>query len=181
MLEWYVNQISYGGVYNGVEAAAQGYFGKAAKDLTLAEAAMLAGIPQSPAEYDPVNHPESAKARRNEILDLMVRQRPHPDRRGHVLHADGGGGCCGEGGGHQHLREALPDPGAALRAAVRAAELEQILGSRDTWFAAGLTVTTSLDIDMQDEFQQIMEDAITAKPVGPTRPTRDLQTATTAR
>jgi len=74
VLEWYVNQISYGGVYNGVEAAAQGYFGKSAAELTLAEAALLAGIPQSPAAYDPVNQPEAAIERRNEVLDLMVRQ-----------------------------------------------------------------------------------------------------------
>ena len=73
ILEWYVNQISYGGVYNGVEAAAQGYFGKSAAELSLAEAAMLAGIPQSPAAYDPVNEPEAAMVRRNEILDLMER------------------------------------------------------------------------------------------------------------
>ena len=51
-----------------------GYFGKPAKDLTLDEAALLAGIPQSPAAYDPVNHPEAATARRNEVLDLMMRQ-----------------------------------------------------------------------------------------------------------
>jgi membrane peptidoglycan carboxypeptidase len=74
ILEWYVNQISYGGVYNGVEAAAQGYFSKSANDLTLAEAATLAGIPQSPAAYDPVNNPEGAINRRNQILDLMLRQ-----------------------------------------------------------------------------------------------------------
>ncbi len=73
ILAWYVNQISYGGVYNGVEAAAQGYFGKSAAELTLAEAALLAGIPQSPATYDPVNHPEAAMVRRNEILDIMER------------------------------------------------------------------------------------------------------------
>ena len=71
VLEWYVNQISYGGVYNGIEAAAQGYFGKAASELTLGEAAMLAGIPQSPAQYDPVNQPAAAKVRRDEILDLI--------------------------------------------------------------------------------------------------------------
>ena len=76
ILEWYVNQISYGGVFNGVEAASLGYFGKPAGELTLAEAALLAGIPQSPAAYDPVNQPESAVARRNEVLDLMLRQSP---------------------------------------------------------------------------------------------------------
>ena len=81
ILEWYVNQISYGGVYNGVEAAAQGYFGKSAAEITLAEAALLAGIPQSPAAYDPVNQPEAAMERRNEVLDLMVAPGGDPDRR----------------------------------------------------------------------------------------------------
>ncbi len=76
ILEWYVNQISYGGVFNGVEAAAQGYFGKPASELTLAEAALMAGIPQSPAAYDPVTHPDTSVERRNEVLDLMLRQSP---------------------------------------------------------------------------------------------------------
>ncbi len=57
ILQWYVNQISYGGIYSGVEAASEGYFGKPAKELTLAEAALLAGIPQSPAAYDPADEP----------------------------------------------------------------------------------------------------------------------------
>ena len=54
ILEWYLNSISYGGIYTGIQAAAEGYFGKDAKDLTLAEAALLAGIPQSPAAYAPL-------------------------------------------------------------------------------------------------------------------------------
>jgi len=74
ILEWYVNQISYGGIYSGVEAASEGYFGKPAKDMTLAEAALLAGIPQSPAAYDPVNHLDAALARRSEVLDLIARR-----------------------------------------------------------------------------------------------------------
>ncbi|TAK57673.1 MAG: glycosyl transferase, partial [Dehalococcoidia bacterium] len=52
ILEWYLNQISYGGLYNGVEAAAMGYFGVHAKDLTLPQAALLAGIPAGPVSYD---------------------------------------------------------------------------------------------------------------------------------
>ena len=71
ILEWYLNQISYGGLYNGVEAAAQGYFGKSAKDLNLAEAALLAGIPASPSRYDPINNTEAAIERRNSVLRLM--------------------------------------------------------------------------------------------------------------
>jgi len=71
ILEWYLNQISYGGLYNGVEAAAMGYFGVHAKDLNLAQAAMLAGIPAGPARYDPVSNPDAALQRRNEVLRLM--------------------------------------------------------------------------------------------------------------
>lgn len=71
ILEWYLNQISYGGLYNGVEAASLGYFGKHAKDLNLAEAAILAGIPAYPSQYDPINNPEGALNRRNEVLRLM--------------------------------------------------------------------------------------------------------------
>src|SRR5690606_15764545 len=48
ILEWYLNQISYADRYVGIEAAAQGYFRKSAKELTLGEAALLAGIPQAP-------------------------------------------------------------------------------------------------------------------------------------
>jgi len=71
ILEYYLNQISYGGLYNGVEAASQGYFGKPAKELNLAEAALLAGIPASPSRYDPINNPEAAIERRNAVLRLM--------------------------------------------------------------------------------------------------------------
>ncbi|KAA0230139.1 hypothetical protein EDM76_11575, partial [bacterium] len=53
ILEWYLNQISYADRYIGVEAAAQGYFHKSAADLTLAEAAMLSGIPAYPTLYHP--------------------------------------------------------------------------------------------------------------------------------
>lgn len=71
ILEWYLNQIPYGGLYNGVEAASEGYFGKHAKDLTLEEAAMLAGIPACPSCYEPIANPEAAIQRRNEVLQLM--------------------------------------------------------------------------------------------------------------
>jgi len=71
ILMWYLNLISYGNIYNGVQAASKGYFGKEAKDLTLAEAATLAGIPAGPARYDPLNAPDEALARRNYVLRRM--------------------------------------------------------------------------------------------------------------
>src|SRR4029077_4019392 len=72
---WYVNQISYGGVFNGVEAASWAYFGKPASDLTLGEGALLAGIPQSPEAYDPEANLDAALARRDQVLDLLSRYR----------------------------------------------------------------------------------------------------------
>jgi 1A family penicillin-binding protein len=72
ILEIYLNQIYYGNLAYGIEAASETYFGKPATDLTLAEAALLAGLPQSPAIYDPYSNPEGAKARQQVVLGLMV-------------------------------------------------------------------------------------------------------------
>ena len=95
ILEWYLNSISYADRFVGVEAAAQGYFRKPAKDLTLAEAALLAGIPAAPTKYHPRLNCETdpatdtcivdelgrttiageAKRRQEYVLDLMVEHR----------------------------------------------------------------------------------------------------------
>ncbi len=74
ILEYYLNEINYGNLSYGIEAAAQSYFGKSARDLDLAEASMLAGIPQAPAAQSPITNPDAARARQREVLDLMVRQ-----------------------------------------------------------------------------------------------------------
>jgi penicillin-binding protein 1C len=72
ILEMYLNYISYGGTSVGIEAASQRYFNKPAKDLDLAEAAMLAGLPQSPTRYSPFgSSPEEAKKRQQEVLRRM--------------------------------------------------------------------------------------------------------------
>ncbi len=73
ILEMYLNYIPYGGTSVGIEAAAQRYFDKSAKDLTLAEAALLAGLPQAPSRYSPFgSNPAEAKARQAEVLRRMV-------------------------------------------------------------------------------------------------------------
>lgn len=75
ILVMYLNQSPYGGPAYGVEAAAQTYFGKHAKDLDLAESALLAGLPQSPTAYSPFGaHPELALARQLEVLKAMQEQ-----------------------------------------------------------------------------------------------------------
>ncbi|HKV71822.1 MAG TPA: transglycosylase domain-containing protein, partial [Gemmatimonadales bacterium] len=71
ILELYLNQIDLGSGAHGVDAAAQVYFGKPAKDLNVAEAATLAALPKAPASYNPRLHPDRAVRRRNVVLDLM--------------------------------------------------------------------------------------------------------------
>jgi len=68
----YANQVDLGHGNFGFEAAAQFYFGKHLNNLTLPEAAMLAGIPRSPTAYSPIVHPESARRRRNQVLLAML-------------------------------------------------------------------------------------------------------------
>lgn len=72
ILSGYLNTINYGGVF-GIEDASKYYFGKSAKDLTLAEASILAGIPKSPSNYSPISNYDAAKKRQLLILDAMVR------------------------------------------------------------------------------------------------------------
>jgi penicillin-binding protein 1A len=76
ILDKYLNTTSYGTVGGqtaiGVEAAARIYFDKRAKQLTLNESALLAGLPQAPTDYSPILHGQSAKHRRNQVLDKMA-------------------------------------------------------------------------------------------------------------
>ena len=72
ILKLYLNSIYYGHHATGVEAAAEVYFGKHAKDLTLGEASLLAGLPNGPSYYDPALHKEQALARQAVVLDAMV-------------------------------------------------------------------------------------------------------------
>lgn len=73
IMEMYANTIFLGARSYGVEAASLTYFGKHAKDLTLDEAALLAGIPKSTSQFSPTLHPQAAKDRRDLVLDLMAK------------------------------------------------------------------------------------------------------------
>lgn len=73
IMELYLNKSFYGSQSYGVEAAAYSYFHTTAAKLDLAEAAMLAGLPQAPTEYNPTINPDSAKLRQTEVLQAMVR------------------------------------------------------------------------------------------------------------
>ena len=185
ILEWYVNQISYGGVFNGVGAASQGYFGKPPSQLTLAEAATLAGIPQSPAAYDPVTHPDTSKVRRNEVLDLMLRQSPiqiGEDTYFTVTPEEVAAAKAEDiniadkqfeiEAPHwvlsyiePQLREMLGCPSRLqMQLEVQAGTRDLLLGRPgegcDALFTQGLVVTTTLDLDLQNKVQAILDDQI---------------------
>lgn len=157
ILEWYLNVVNYGGVYDGVESASQGYFGVHAKDLSLAQAAMLAGIPQSPSLNSPYLHPEAAKRRQVAVLDLMVQ--------------------------HGYVTTAEAD---TARKPLSVQQIDQSLPMRAPWFVeyvrqelitrfgahcvqtCGLSVSTTLDITLQNAAASILETNLTAygDPVG---------------
>jgi membrane peptidoglycan carboxypeptidase len=164
ILEWYVNQISYGGLYYGVDAAAQGYFGKSARDLTLGEAALLAGIPQSPAAYDPVNSLDVAIARRGEILDLMERQVPIQIGKDTYFHP-----TPEEIEAARHEEVHIVERRFPIRAphfvwTYVEPQLRVMLGCSplpevkcDGLLRDGLAVTTTLDIELHEEAVDILE------------------------
>jgi membrane peptidoglycan carboxypeptidase len=181
ILEWYVNQISYGGVFNGVEAAARGYFGKPAAELTLGEAAMLAGIPQSPAAYNPIAYPEAAAARRDQVLDLMLRQSPiqiGEDEFFTVTEADVARAKQEEitivdaqfeisephwvlGYIEPQLREMLGCPSRLqMRIEYQEGKREEPLGRPgegcEPLFTEGLVVTTTIDVQLQQQVLDIL-------------------------
>jgi penicillin-binding protein 1A len=72
ILNAYINQVFYGNRAYGIEAAAQTYFSKRAKHLTLPQAALIAGLPQAPTLFDPFHRPQDAIARRDEVLRAML-------------------------------------------------------------------------------------------------------------
>jgi membrane peptidoglycan carboxypeptidase len=74
ILEEYLNRVYFGNLAFGVEAASRTYFGKSVRDLDLAESALLAGLPQSPADYDPFTKISAAKSRQRTVLDRMLQE-----------------------------------------------------------------------------------------------------------
>jgi membrane peptidoglycan carboxypeptidase len=146
ILEWYLNSISYGGVYVGIQAAALGYFGKPASELTLAESALLAGIPQSPLAYEPIQNPERAKARQAEVLGIMVRHG--------VIAQEQADAAAAEELAFQTARFDIDAPHFVLGPVAR--ELEARYGAR-ALYEDGLEVTTSLDVRLQRAGEAALE------------------------
>jgi penicillin-binding protein 1A len=141
ILTAYLNTIYFGNGAYGIEMAARVYFGSSAKELTLPEAALLAGIAANPASYDPLANPARARVRRNTVLALMFGQElitkaqyeaalqaplPRPDR----VHLPGTRGPAG------YFTEYVKQ------------QLVRYYGSGKV-FGGGLKVYTSIDLELQ--------------------------------
>ncbi|MFD5780530.1 transglycosylase domain-containing protein [Streptomyces sp. NPDC058220] len=163
ILENYLNITFFGQQAYGIEAAAHRYFSKPAKDLKVQEAAMLAGIVQSPSRYDPVNDEEEATKRRNTVLQRMAdvrdisqseadRAKATPielkvsrPKNGCITAASGAGFFC------DYVREVfLTDPVFGKSREERA----------KVWNQGGLTIRTTLDPQAQDSAQESIKDHV---------------------
>jgi penicillin-binding protein 1C len=142
ILELYLNYTPYGGTTYGIESAANTYFGKSAKDLTLAEAALLAGLPQSPTSYSPFGaHPELAINRQGEVLRRMVED-------GYIKQ-DQADAAKAEKLVFAKKNIQINAPHFALM--VRDALVQKY--GEDKVNIGGLRVTTTLDLDLQQYFE----------------------------
>jgi penicillin-binding protein 1A len=152
ILTIYLNQIYFGAGAYGIEAAARTYFGKHAKDLTLAEAALLAGLPKAPSDYNPYEHPEKAEQRQRYVLDRMLQQR-WISRKQYRKALD-----------HPLVYKSMPDPswqvGPYYLEEVRRRLIDRF--GEDVVYEGGLTVHTACDIEHQKVADQALKDKLIA-------------------
>lgn len=142
ILEMYLNQIPYGGTAYGIGAASETYFGKNAKDLTLAEAALLAGLPASPSRYSPFgSRPELAKERQKLVLQNMVSE-------GYISQEEA------DKAYQEELKFAEPQEFKAPHFALWVKELLAEKYGEAVVEKGGLRVTTTLDLELQDFAQE---------------------------
>lgn len=141
ILEMYLNQTPYGSTAYGIEAASELYFNKAAKDLSLGEAALLAGLPQSPTRYSPFGaHPEYAKERQKVVLKSMVENK-------YITQEEA------DKGDQEELKYAEITPPKAPHFALWIKEQLVDKYGEKLVEQGGLRVITTLDLDLQ-EFAQ---------------------------
>ncbi len=142
ILALYLNQTYYGNLAYGVEAASLAYFGKSPAALSLAECAMLAGLPQAPGQYNPLTNPEAAKARQEVVLGLMV-------RHGYIT-AEEADYATNEELVYQSASFEIQAPHFVTAVWT---QLEREYG--EVLLAGGLEVYTTLDLDWQNAAQRI--------------------------
>ena len=158
ILTAYLNTIYFGHGAYGIQQAARAYFKKSARDLTLAESALLAGIPSDPSLYDPAVNPRAATLRRRHVLELMLRQRKISWRQ--YKRAD---------------RAPLPNPDAIRLPGTEGPARYFVNYVKDDLvahygagrvFGGGLKVTTTIDMKLQLKARAAIE-SVLRNPDGP--------------
>jgi 1A family penicillin-binding protein len=143
ILALYLNETYYGNLAYGVEAAAQTYFGKSVGELDLAECALLAGLPQSPATYNPLENPQAAKRRQAVVLELMVKNGYISEEEARLAK-------------EEQLRfAAVPFPIRAPHFVMYVWGLLEKRFGPEELYRRGLEVYTTLDLDMQEAARSI--------------------------
>lgn len=143
ILEMYLNEVGYGGEAYGIEEASQMYFGISARDLSLSQAAFLAGLPASPTDYSPFGaNPQIAKIRQLEVLDAMVQE-------GYITEKEA------EGARREKLHFIPQEiPIKAPHFVFFVKELLEKKYGAEFIDQGGLTIKTTLDLDVQDMAQK---------------------------
>ncbi len=147
----YGNQIYLGSGMYGFEAGSEFYFGKHAKELTLPEAALLAGLPKAPSAYSPLNNPEKALRRRNLVISEM-------ESDGKIAHAQAEQARAAPLG--LHITQPESNVAPWFQDEVRR-ELEKRFGTEEV-HEAGLRVDTTLDLDLQQTANHAVLDGLAA-------------------
>ena len=149
ILLMYLNTINYGNATYGIQAAAQRYFSKDASELTLAESAALAGVPQSPSNNDPLNNPDNCVKRRNLVLDRMYTNGDITREQRDAAQAEPL--VVNETVPNNDGIEAYPYFSSYVRDTLRQTY------SQDEVFKGGMTVITTLDVATQEAAEQAVD------------------------
>ncbi|MEA2020744.1 MAG: PBP1A family penicillin-binding protein [Patescibacteria group bacterium] len=157
ILQMYLNEAPYGGQAYGVQAASEVYFSKDVQDLTLAESAFMAGMTQAPSRYSPYRDPDTAKARRDYVLHLMQnRGWLGKDGKRHFLPPE-------EAEVAKETKLIYTPPGGEIKAPHFVMYVKELLTDRygaSLVEQGGLKVTTTLDLEKQEEMQTIVAEEI---------------------
>ncbi|MGE5264898.1 MAG: transglycosylase domain-containing protein, partial [Acidobacteriota bacterium] len=159
ILEFYFNSIYFGNQSYGIEAASQTYFGKHTEELTLGQAALLAGVPQAPALYDPCTDAKSTLRRQSVVLGLMVQEhylaQPQADAAAaeteRELKSDAFKKRCAQG--------------VSIKAPHFVTYVRELLEEQygpDVVYSSGLNVTTTIDLKMQKVAEEEARKQVTA-------------------
>lgn len=149
ILEMYLNQVNYGGAAYGVEEASRTYFGISVKDLSLAQAALLAGLPASPTTYSPHGvKPELAKQRQKLVLGRMAEEKYITRDQAQKAYDE---------------EIVIIPPNSSIKAPHFVMYVKEFLAQKygvDLVEHGGLDVTTSLDLEIQEETQKIVSQEV---------------------